>query len=363
LRKLLLFAMMTTIPAWAGTDIIFPWVTNNENFRGFVVINNLNSSPVEITLKATRPTGFTLPQSETVTRTLEPMEQLVETADNLFPSMGDGSAFMIQLTSSADDIKAGFVNNGTQSESGFSPSQANVIQTSDAANTLFFNYMTVTEPAEGFSAAVVINMGDTDADVEFYAYQNGTVLGDPIVINIPAKTPIARLSTDLAPGAEGAIMVVAHSDEVALLGTVFIFNAKLEPSMANAVAISAVPELSPSSLTFYADIQPMIAENCGTGNCHLGGSNKGGLDLEVTDPSNDPYQNLLSESTYMGLNLIQAGDPDNSYLFRKIQEFSAENDYFGNQMPPSGRTLLTPTQIDTIKQWILDGAAEGIRPD
>jgi hypothetical protein len=53
-----------------------------------------------------------------------------------------------------------------------------------------------------------------------------------------------------------------------------------------------------------------------------------------------------------GIERVDAGDPDNSYLIQKIEGTAAS----GNRMPPFGNALDAGT-IEAIRQWISDGAA------
>ncbi|MDJ0837756.1 MAG: hypothetical protein QNK37_14670 [Acidobacteriota bacterium] len=355
MKKALLLFLMGAVPAlvMAQTDLVYPWVTNNAQFRGRIIINNLNNQQVEVTLNATRPAGSD-PQTANTVLMLEAFEQRVVTIADLFPGLGDGPAMMIRLTSDASNIQGGFVNVGTQSSTGTSPSQANVFQMSEAANILLFNYMFIDDPA-GFSAPVVINTGDTAADVTFYTYQNGQLVGDPIVQQIEAGTPFAGLAANLSPaGTAGDIMMVAQSDN-ALLGTVFIFNELLEPSMANAVPIDAVPDPGGNEAVVYEGVvEAIFTATCGGGTCHVGGPAQGGLALD----QGVGYGEMVNvPSTQNGsLMRILPGDADNSYVYRKLLS-SADAVYSGSRMP-RGRAPLSDSDLALIRQWIQDGAIE-----
>lgn len=87
---------------------------------------------------------------------------------------------------------------------------------------------------------------------------------------------------------------------------------------------------------------------------------KSGCHLDVRSPNmasaESAYLNLVNRPSSQGLNYIQPGSPDSSYLYLKIIE-----DDFGRQgtrMPRDGDAegYLSNAQIETIRQWILDGA-------
>ena len=65
------------------------------------------------------------------------------------------------------------------------------------------------------------------------------------------------------------------------------------------------------------------------------------------------YDNLVDvpSSQPNGLDRVEPGDPDTSHLFLKV----TGNQTTGSQMPLGGMQL--PQQdLDTIEQWIADGA-------
>ena len=96
------------------------------------------------------------------------------------------------------------------------------------------------------------------------------------------------------------------------------------------------------NVKFATDVQPIFSNNC-TG-CH---GNSGNLDLS----SGNAYANLVgvNASGYSGKRVI-ANDADNSILYKKIDNSGA----YGSNMP-LGQNL-SSAQINTIKQWIIEGA-------
>lgn len=344
--------LMVPLLGWSQTDLIFPWITNNPSFRGQIVINNLNNETVSVTLTATRPTG-----NEPATETTDPIEiealgQLSDTAANLFPNLGEGSAYMVRVTSTSGNITGAFINAGAESPSGNSPSQANVFDRGEGANILLFNFFTIS--ADGFSAPVVINAGDVDTTVTFHAFQNGLEAGKT-TRPIAALTPFAELASTLFPDLEGNIFVVVEADQP-LLGVAFIFNISREPSMANAVPIPEVPgPIDIPVVSFAQQIQPIFSQSCGNGLCHLDGSASGGLQLDAS-AYNNIVQVMVNAPGFTDLAYIQPGDPDNSYLYRKLQS-PADANYFGQRMP-RGRGALDQASLDLIRNWILQGAPD-----
>lgn len=344
--NLLTLLLLASSLSWAQSELMFPWVTNNSQFRGVIIVNNLNNASIEVTLTARRNNG----DSATATRTIEAFGQLVEGSETLFGSMGEGAGFAVQLTSSADNITAAFVIRGTFSASGSSPAQANVASPSDASNIIIFSYLPV-PPEGGDSAPVVVNMGASTADVTFHGYQNGQKVGTFSVMVEPLR-PYANVTSAMFAGASGDFYVVAESD-LPLLGMAFIFNSETEPSMSNAVAIDAVPDPdmnTGTTVSFSMDVQPIFDASCALSSCHIGSSPQAGLNLSAAQA----YGELVNvPSVQSSLDLVEPFDPQNSYLYLKIDDDPSNNSML--RMPRS-RPPLPDEEIEIIEAWIAEGA-------
>lgn len=94
-----------------------------------------------------------------------------------------------------------------------------------------------------------------------------------------------------------------------------------------------------AQIDYNSQVQSIFNSRCI--NCH--GSN-GGVDL-------GSFEKLMgSTGTNYGNRVIVANEPDSSGLVDKIEA----NPMFGNRMPQGG--TLTQDQINTIRQWISEGA-------
>lgn len=94
----------------------------------------------------------------------------------------------------------------------------------------------------------------------------------------------------------------------------------------------------------------VFTPTCATAGCHSAASLAGGLNLSDADTSHAAMVGMPSLFK-AGATMVIANDPDNSYLIQKL-----ENDpgIAGVVMPPG--VPLQQTDIDVIRQWILDGA-------
>ena len=103
------------------------------------------------------------------------------------------------------------------------------------------------------------------------------------------------------------------------------------------------------------DIQAAVfGPTCSSAGCHSGPAGNtlpSGLDLTTADASFNSLVGVMSirEPAFLR---VAAGDPDNSYLIRKLEGTNTS----GSRMPLGGGPL-DQAVIDDIREWILDGAA------
>ena len=105
----------------------------------------------------------------------------------------------------------------------------------------------------------------------------------------------------------------------------------------------------PASLS---TIQEMIfTPTCATSNCHSGTNPPDGLDLSA----GSAYANTVNVASVQMPSLfrIRPGDPDASYLVRKIEGVGI----VANRMP-LGQPPLSAEEIDLIRRWVSEGAQD-----
>jgi hypothetical protein len=89
--------------------------------------------------------------------------------------------------------------------------------------------------------------------------------------------------------------------------------------------------------------------------CHtnVGRNPSGGLNL-----AGDPWAALVNKPSVgrPGEILVIPGDPENSYLYKKLSFATGSPQIAGNQMPRNGPPYLTEGQIEVIERWIELGA-------
>ena len=135
----------------------------------------------------------------------------------------------------------------------------------------------------------------------------------------------------------------------ALLAAACTAQAEVAPSQGAASA--PVPATSPATVSYQADIVPLLESQCAA--CHLTGEEAGGMSL-VGDAAIGFLVGKPSEEAPAIMRVV-AGDPDASYLVMKLEGTHIARGGSGGQMP-FGAPPLPPEQIAKVRQWIAAGA-------
>ena len=104
--------------------------------------------------------------------------------------------------------------------------------------------------------------------------------------------------------------------------------------------------------SYSRDIEPLFLAACG--NCHGAERPKKGLDLSA-GRGRAALVGVASRSEPQFV-LVKAGDPDGSYLWKKLEHATAK----GKGMPRTlfGASKLPADQLAVIRAWIAAGAPE-----
>ena len=94
----------------------------------------------------------------------------------------------------------------------------------------------------------------------------------------------------------------------------------------------------------------IFTPRCATTGCHSGAGASGSMSLAADRIEVEAID--VSSVQQPDLKRIDPGDPEGSYLLRKVR---GDAGISFSQMPPSGGTL-TAAQIEQIRAWIEDGA-------
>ena len=113
-----------------------------------------------------------------------------------------------------------------------------------------------------------------------------------------------------------------------------------------------VPDTLVALPSFARDIEPIFEARCATVSCH----NRATHQLGLTLTPDTAYGELVNVPSlfYPGVMLVRPSMPDSSWLVNIISEDSLRR--FGHPRMPLGRDPLTDRQIQTIINWIAQGA-------
>jgi len=124
----------------------------------------------------------------------------------------------------------------------------------------------------------------------------------------------------------------------------------LRAVLALAVGWIAAPALGGDAVSFQRDIAPLLKSHCAP--CHLTGDEGGKMALHPAAA----YQTLVGvKSIESPLLRVKPGDPDKSYIVRKVEGTHLEAGGMGLRMPMDG-SYLQPEEIKLIRDWIRAGA-------
>lgn len=117
-----------------------------------------------------------------------------------------------------------------------------------------------------------------------------------------------------------------------------------------------IPPYTPPDSSYGLIYEQILTPSCGVSGCHDGSSIHPRLSGENT------YEAMVTshvhnvEANAEGLHLVQAGHPENSFLYQKMIYDSSQYQ-FGSPMPAGGLTV-SGNKIEFLRQWIVAGAPE-----
>ncbi len=109
--------------------------------------------------------------------------------------------------------------------------------------------------------------------------------------------------------------------------------------------------IAPSTQVSYAaDVVPIFEKHCYE--CHAPAP--GAIGVEIGGLDLTSYQSLRAGGTVSGANIVIDGSPCESVLYQKV----SPGPPFGNRMPLDGPPYLDAADLQTIHDWIAEGALD-----
>jgi hypothetical protein len=113
----------------------------------------------------------------------------------------------------------------------------------------------------------------------------------------------------------------------------------------------AAPTAGGQALTFPQIQAQIFTPNCAKAGCHVSGVATGGMVLEAGRAYGEIVGRPSQESPLLAR--VQPGDPERSYLFKKVR---GDADISGSRMPQDGPPFLSAAELEGIAAWIRAGA-------
>jgi len=216
-------------------ELLFPWISNSQDFESQLIVNNLANEEVTCTLTARRANGA----SETIVRSIPAHGFLSERASILFPGLPTGMGYTVHVESDRGPIYGRWVTFNLNSVSGKSPSQgvALVGPPDSSEKDLLFGFLPITNNL--ISATVVVNRGDEPTSLSLHFFnRSGEEVGQFFyVTELQPMIPEALVINDLILPQGEDLVAVARSGSGPIGGVAFIFNQGREPAIGNAVPL------------------------------------------------------------------------------------------------------------------------------
>ena len=183
----------------------------------------------------------------------------------------------------------------------------------------------------------------------------GTNFSSGMTLNVTDKNGVGYMVSAIAVSSSS---VITASVDITATPVDNYVNVTIMSSNGAPLATAALGVAS-ASQTLLADVQPIFDSKCGT--CHDGSAAIGYLDMRnfaasasanATGLIGIPSYNCSSKFRVM------PGDPrrTSSVLIDKIQAHSGQAPCSGGPMPPASSPQLSPTEIQTIIDWVAGGA-------
>jgi len=246
---------VSSLDSSISKTLVYSWVSNNSQYESIVVVNNYGASPVDVSLTAQRSTG----PSAQATRSIAANGFLREKAATLFPSLGDGAGFTVQVTSTGDSVRGRWVTNNLEAASGKSPSQGVAVDvplsgTPAAGNQrigtkILLGYLPITDNLTSAPVIVNVGAGPTDVVLRFYDTAGNLVKEDATtLVNMEPFRPFATVANNLVSSGLGDVYMTAESSGELITGVGFVFNNFSEPAIGNGTVLAVNQSPSGSNL-------------------------------------------------------------------------------------------------------------------
>lgn len=221
-----------TVTPEAAATLVFPWVSNSNEFESTLIVANPSAQPATIWFTANRADGT----SETTgTATIPARGFWTIKAADLFPGLGLGPGYAVILNSDSASISGRWV---TSDRVNSSPSQGNAVLVPENGTNNFvgtaaeFGYLPGN--ASFSSAPVIVNTLSVANEITvFFFDQDGNLVDTEAGVVDPHSPWIPKFND----ASTGDTYAVAYSQAGGVTGVVFVFNAEGQTAIGNATVV------------------------------------------------------------------------------------------------------------------------------
>ena len=330
--------------------------------EGFVRVINLSANTTEVTVTGVDDAGNSA--AGEITFSLAPFAsqqfnsgdiEAGNTSKGLTGAFGDGDGNWQLRISAGEALKTmGFI----RTTEGFMTSMHSIVPSTDERE----HEVDVFNPGSNtnqVSRLRISNQANAVNTVTVEGFDDAGVQGDTVTFTIDPLASVEIFSSELEEGSaekgltgslgdgqgKWRLQVSTSEDAIvlSLLEAVGGYLSNLSPSQTGEAAEPA------ATVTLASIQQSVFTPTCATAACHSAGNQAQGLSLAAGDTFGETVN---VSSTQSALDIVEPGDPDNSWLVRKIEGTQTS----GSRMPVGG--TLSQSQIDSIRTWISEGALD-----
>ncbi|MCB1045034.1 MAG: hypothetical protein KDC35_18980 [Acidobacteria bacterium] len=221
--------------------LVYPWISYNSQFESIVVVNNLDESSQTISLTARRADG----QTAQASREIPALGFMAESVETLFPEIGSGPGFAVEVTANSAHIAGSWITNNLETASKRSPAQGVAVDMNNPCESrcgsdILFGFLPLTDGLT--SAPVIVHAATVPVDVVLRFFdQSGTCVATKTINGLEPLRPFASVANQLVAEGVGDVYLVASTSGAPITGVGFVFNAGSEPAIGNATSISFKP--------------------------------------------------------------------------------------------------------------------------
>jgi hypothetical protein len=146
--------------------------------------------------------------------------------------------------------------------------------------------------------------------------------------------------------------LVASLTPLAALVTACVLEPDVGPPLAGTCKdTDSDPE---TAVSFSGSIRPLLDRSMGGCGCHMPSAGGGSTGIQLSGLDLSSTASLRRGGAMSSARIVVAGQPCESVIFQKVSDAPP----FGSRMPLGGPPFFTPDELQLLRDWIAEGAAD-----